>query len=152
MFEPDLDPKIEAVARRVMNAVGDLETARLRLERTELTELWSEPIPVTEGLLQRMADSSASSPELKAYAMRVAAGECRWCDIERLARPLPPEVPELKSLPAFEWKWNAVPPAPVAPPSLPPVQRPRAGREEVVGPSDWPDDFDEYPEGRTWPA
>ncbi|MFI5720982.1 hypothetical protein [Nocardia sp. NPDC051750] len=152
MFESDLDPKLEAVARRVLNAVGDLETARLRLERTELAELWSEPIPVTEGLLQRMADSPASSPELKAYAMRVAAGECRWCDIERLAMPLPPEVPELKALPAYEWNWGAAPPAPPPPPPppLPPVQRPRAGREQVVGPSDWPDDLDEYPEGKSW--
>ncbi|MGW0177808.1 hypothetical protein [Nocardia sp. NPDC003345] len=149
MFESDLDPQMEALARRVLNAVDDLETARLRLERTELADLWSEPIPVTESLLQRMADSPASSAELKAYAMRVAAGECLWCDIERLARPMPPEVPELKSLPAYEWIWGVTSPTP-PPPQPPPMQRPRPGRDEVVGPSDWPDDLDEYPEGRSW--
>lgn len=41
---------------------------------------------------------------------------------------------------------------PVAPPppTPPPMQRPRADRDEVVGPSDWPDDLDEYPEGKSW--
>ncbi|MFC3961842.1 hypothetical protein [Nocardia jiangsuensis] len=39
------------------------------------------------------------------------------------------------------WQWLAVPP----------VERKPARRSaDTVGPSDWPDDFDDYPTRRSW--
>ena len=146
MFDdPNLDQGVENMARRVLAAAERLETASLRVERTNFEDLWSEPVPVTEGLMGAVASMPNSSAELKSYAARVEAGECVWSDIERIARPVPPEVAELKNSPSYSWAWGA----PRVP--EPPVPRPVSKHEEnVVGPSDWPDDFDEYPTQRTW--
>ncbi|MFR9752276.1 hypothetical protein ACL02S_14740 [Nocardia sp. 004] len=150
MREPDLDPEIEAAARRVMDGVDDLRTARLRAERMDVAEILRQPTPVTAELMSDLAALPHASPELRAYAERVRTGECRWSEIELFARPLPPEAVELKASPNFLWEWHSQPPPP--PPSPPPApSSPRTKRaDNVVGPSDWPDDFDEYPGPKSW--
>jgi hypothetical protein len=147
MFDdPNLEPGVESMARRVLAAAERLETASLRVERTVLEDLWSDPVPVTEELMASVASVPNASPELRHYSARVEAGECRWQDIEQFARPVPPEVAELKNSPSYIWTWDAPASAPETP--MPP---PKSRRDDnVVGPSDWPDDFDEYPGQRTW--
>ncbi|MGY1896624.1 hypothetical protein ACW9HR_05505 [Nocardia gipuzkoensis] len=147
MREPDLDPEIEAAARRVMDGVDDLRTAHLRVERMNVAEILRRPTPVTEELMFDLAALPHASPELRAYAELVHNGECQWAEIEVLARPLPPEVADLKASPNFIWNWNPQPPP--TPPASPPSNRPRRAGN-VVGPSDWPDDFDEYPGQKSW--
>ena len=146
-IDPNLDPRIEAVFRKLMNAADDLETVRLRVERTDVAEILNQPSPVTDDLMSALAAAPNASSELAAYAARVTAGEVRWCDIEQLARPVPREVAELKASPNFIWQWTPQPPSP--PPSQP-VLRPTATKDNVVGPSDWPDDFDDYPTQKSW--
>lgn len=143
--DPNLDPAVEAAARRVLDSVDDLRTVRLRVERMDVSGILNEPTLVTEELLFELAALPYASPGLRAYAERVRAGECRWSEIELLAWPLPPEVVDLKSSPRFIWPWDpqANPPAP---PSSPPPPRDPG----VIGPSDWPDDFDEYPDQKSW--
>ncbi|MGV9675353.1 hypothetical protein ACWDSJ_08740 [Nocardia sp. NPDC003482] len=140
--EPNLDPTVESLMREVMSAVDDLRTARIRLDDLDVDALLREPTIVTEDFMAALADAEAASPALRAYAERVRAGECGWADIESLARPVPPEVAELKGSPRFVWVWEVK----AAPPEPP---RGRLG-EGVVGPSDWPDDFDEYPGDEPW--
>ncbi|PPJ40112.1 hypothetical protein C5E45_03310 [Nocardia nova] len=146
MREPDLDPAVEALVREVMDAVDDVRTARIRLENLDVSEILHEPTVVDEEFMSNLAAADIASPELRSYAERVRNGECHWRDIEFLARPVPPEVLELKTSPHFIWRWNPEPPPPPAPP---PTPRPRP-EETVVGPSDWPDDFDEYPTDTPW--
>jgi hypothetical protein len=105
--EPDLDPDIEQAFRRLMDRADDLETARLRAERLDVHALLSEPTLVTEEFMSDLARIPHASAELRAYAERVYSGECRWSEIETLARPLPTEVAELKDSPNFVWTWNA---------------------------------------------
>ncbi len=153
MREPNLDPAVEALVRGVMSAVDDLRTARIQLENLDVSALLHEVTEVTEEFMSNLAAAPGASPALRAYAERVRVGECRWCDIEQLARPVPPEVAELKNSPQFEWKWNPEPPPPPAPPppaTPPPPLRRTSPRDDVVGPSDWPDDFDDYPTGKSW--
>jgi len=148
MREPNLDPAVEALVREVMDAVDDLRTARIRLENLDVSELLHEQTVVDEEFMSNLAAADIASPELRAYAERVRNGECQWRDIELLARPVPPEIVELKNSPNFVWRWDPEPPPPPSPP-VPPTPRPRPG-ETVVGPSDWPDDFDEYPTDTPW--
>lgn len=147
MFDdPNLDPGVEAMACRVLTAAQRLETASLRVEHTVFEDLWNEPVPVSEELMASLAAMPNASPELRHYGARVEAGECRWPDIEQFARPVPPEVAELKNSPSYVWIWGPPGSAPETP-----MPRPIARRDDnVVGPSDWPDDFDEYPAQRTW--
>ncbi|WP_410872289.1 hypothetical protein [Nocardia sp. A7] len=154
MREPDLDAEVEAFARKVMDAADNLRTATIRLTSIDVDELFNSATEVTEEFISMVAGMDTASPALKAYADRVAAGECRWCDIETLARPVPPEVAEMKSLPQeFTWKWAPEPPQAPPPPTWPPTQtstgrfRPADG---AVGPSDWPDEFEDYPDDRPW--
>ncbi|WP_233434303.1 hypothetical protein [Nocardia yamanashiensis] len=141
MFDPNLDPGVERAARQVMDAAYELETIGMRVERTEPAELVNERTPVTDGLMCQLAAAEFASAGLRQYAARVERGECEWCDIERLARPVPPEVAYLKSAPSFRWIWDA----------LPPPDAPRIPKgEKSVGPSDWPDDFEYYPKGNSW--
>ncbi|WP_416563180.1 hypothetical protein [Nocardia testacea] len=156
MREPDIDPAVDAIARKVMDAVDNLRTATIRLAGIDIDELFDGPTEVTEEFISMVAAMDTASPALKTYAERVTAGECRWRDIETLADPVPPEVAEMKSSPQFTWTWTPEPPRVPAPPPTPtwpslptPARRPRTG-ETVVGPSDWPDDFDEYPSEQRW--
>ncbi|NKY29502.1 Histone-lysine N-methyltransferase [Nocardia gamkensis] len=153
MREPNLDATVEALVRDVMSAVDDLRTARIQLENLDVHALLHEVTEVTEEFMSNLAAAPGASAALQDYAERVREGEYRWCDIEQLARPVPPEVAELKNSPQFEWKWNPEPPSPTVPPpptTPPPPPRPTSPRDNVVGPSDWPDDFDEYPRGKSW--
>ncbi|MBF6086910.1 hypothetical protein IU438_07445 [Nocardia cyriacigeorgica] len=156
MREPDIDPAVEAIARKVMEAVDNLRTATIRLAALDVEQLFDGPTEVTEEFISIVAGMDTASPALKEYAERVANGECRWRDIETLANPVPPEVAEMKNSPQFTWMWTPEPPQTPTPPPTPtwpspqtPIRRPRAG-ETVVGPSDWPDDFDEYPGEQRW--
>jgi hypothetical protein len=139
-----------------MDAVDNLRTATIRLAGMDIDELFDAPTEVTEEFISMVAAMDTASPALKTYAERVAGGECRWRDIETLANPVPPEVAEMKNSPQFTWTWTPEPPQVPAPPPAPawpstqtPTRRPRTG-ETVVGPSDWPDDFDEYPGEQRW--
>ncbi|CAM4242294.1 hypothetical protein NONI108955_16355 [Nocardia ninae] len=154
--EPDLDPQVDAIARKVMDAVDNLRTATIRLSNIDVDELFDSPTEVSEEFIAMVAGMDTASPALKAYAERVSTGECRWRDIETLARPVPPEVAEMKNSPLFIWPWTpeppqqpTPPPAPMWPPTHGPTRRPRSG-ETVVGPSDWPDDFEDHPDERRW--
>ncbi|WP_051026792.1 hypothetical protein [Nocardia higoensis] len=141
--DPYLDPHVEAMARRVLSAVADLETVGLRVERTNLDELQAEPSLVTDELMRRLAAMPIASMELKAFAARVDRGECTWSEIETSARPVPPEVAELKTSPRYTWVWTT--------PTAPPAQSEyRIQQSGVVGPSDWPDDYEDYPTQRSW--
>ncbi|KAA8890504.1 hypothetical protein F3087_04300 [Nocardia colli] len=68
------------------NREPDLDTARIRLEHTDIEALLNEPAVVDEEFMSNLAATPIASPELQAYAARVANGECRWSDIEQLAR------------------------------------------------------------------
>jgi hypothetical protein len=151
MREPNLDPAVEALVRNVMNAVDDLRTARIRLENLDVSALLHEATEVTDEFMSNLAAAPGASSALQAYAARVREGECLWRDIELLARPVPPEVAELKNSPQFVWKWDPEPPPPPprSSPPPPPSPGPRS-RDAVVGPTDWPDDFDEFPTQRSW--
>ncbi|WP_459545144.1 hypothetical protein [Nocardia sp. X0981] len=140
----DVDPAVESAFRKLMGAVDNLRTARIRMDNFDMQAFLDEPTEVTEEFMRALATRPGVSPELADYWLRVQRGECQWSEIEIHARPLPPEVIELKSSSRFVWQWNVAPPAPENPP-----HRPRSD-PGTVGPSDWPDDFDEYPEGRSW--
>lgn len=142
--DPDVDPAVEAAYRKLLSAVDDLRTARIRMDEFDIQAFLDEPTEVTEEFMQALAIRPGASPELTNYWMRVQRGECQWSEIEIWARPLPPEVAEIKSSDRFIWNWSAAP----RPPEVPPLRpRPDPG---TVGPSDWPDDFDDYPDGRSW--
>lgn len=116
---------------------------RMRLDATDMQAFLDEPTEVTDEFMRAPATRPGVSPGLADYWLRVQRGECQWSEIEIHARPLPPEVVEMKSSSRFVWKWSAVPPEPER--SL----RPRSD-PGTVEPSDWPDDFDEYPGQRSW--
>lgn len=147
MREPNLDPDVEALVRNVMGAVDEVRTARIRLENVDVPAVLHEPTEVTQEFMSDLAASEVASPALRAYADRVRNGECFWWEIEVRARPVPPEVADLKNSPNFLWRWNPEPPPVENPP--PPRPSPIPGGE-VVGPSDWPDDLDEYPGTKSW--
>ncbi|MEV0945340.1 hypothetical protein [Rhodococcus sp. NPDC049939] len=138
MKERDLDPSVETAFRKLSDAADRLETVRIRTERTVIADLVNEPTPVTEGLMFELASMPNSSPELRAYAARVDSGECTWREIEQRARPVPPEVAELKDSPYFTWPWAPAP------------QPPEPKTVSSVGPTNWPDDYDEYPTPKSW--
>lgn len=67
---------------------------------------------VDDSLMYGIASLPGASPELRAFAVRVSAGECSWHDVETLARPVPPEIAELQRDPTLVW----FPPRPALPP------------------------------------
>ncbi|NLE80728.1 MAG: hypothetical protein GX610_14325 [Rhodococcus sp.] len=140
MKEADLDASVDAAFQKLSNAADRLATARIRTSRIDVNELINEPIEVDDGLMYNLASLPTASPELRAYCIRVYAGECQWCDVERLSVPVPSEVAELKASPHFMWRWESPAPAPEA----------RRTPSGSVGPTDWPDDHDEYPTPRSW--
>lgn len=148
----DVDPEVESAYRKLMNSVDDLRTARIRMENFDIQAYLDAPTEVTEEFMQMLAEAPGVSAELTGYSQRVQSGECRWSEIEHYLRPLPPEVTEIKASDRFIWKWSAAPPPPPPPPPQQPLPQPpnpertrRRALPEVVGPSDWPDDFDEHP-------
>lgn len=148
--EPDLDPAVEAAVAPVRDAIDDLRTARIQAENMDVHAILTDPTLVTEEFMSNLASLPQASPALQAYSLRVGDGECRWPEIESVARPIPPEVADLKTSPAFIWRWDPEPPA-TDPLSWPPTDGPttRPG-EKVASPTDWPDDFDDYPQQKSW--
>lgn len=140
MREPHLDASVDAAFQKLSNAADRLATARIRTDRIDVHELVNEPIEVDDGLMFNLAALPTASAELRAYCIRVYAGECQWCDIERLSVPVPPEVAELKASPNYAWRWDSPPPPP----------QPTRQVPGSVGPSDWPDDHDDYPTPKSW--
>ncbi|MEV0332086.1 hypothetical protein [Nocardia sp. NPDC050717] len=121
-YDPDLDPAVEAAARRVDRAIADLDTASLQVASIDVHAILSTPTVVTEEFMANLAAVPGMSAELYAYAERVRAGECRWSEIESCARPVPPEVVDLKASPQFVWNWSlhdsyAQPTSPLAGPA-----------------------------------
>ncbi|MBF6351505.1 hypothetical protein IU448_21185 [Nocardia flavorosea] len=163
MIDPNLDPEIETQLRSFLASSADLATATIQLENLSLDDI-VPPIRVDENYMSLLASAPSASASLQQYAAQVAAGYCTWPEIEyRLAAGLPPEVVELKSSPKYVWQWGVSEPdssAPTANPAgpasahtEPPAQRldrRRRAEPETVGPSDWPDEFDEYPTQRNW--
>ncbi|GEM30041.1 hypothetical protein NN3_10480 [Nocardia neocaledoniensis NBRC 108232] len=143
--EANLDSGVEALVREVMGAVDDLRTARIQLDNLDVDALMTEPTMVDAEFMSALAAADQASPALVAFAARVREGDCTWGEIEFTAGTVPPEVFELKNSPQFVWQWAS--PAPPEPPSVPRTKL----EPDAVGPSDWPDDFDEYPDGgRSW--
>lgn len=151
----DVDPQVESAYRKLMNSVDDLRTSCIRMENFDIQAYLDEPTEITEEFMQVLAAAPGTSSELADYGMRVQNGECRWSEIEYYLRPLPPEVSEIKASDRFIWNWSAEPPPPPTPPPPPQTPNPIRPRtratQDVVGPSDWPDDFDEHPSSqRGW--
>lgn len=163
MIDPNLDPEVEAQLRAFMASAADLSTATIQLDNLALDDI-VRPIQVDENYLTRIAAEPDASPQLRHYAAQVDGGYCTWAEIEsRLASNLPPEIVTLKSSPGYQWPWRVSEPEP--PESPPPISapaprpaepgrspaRPRRQEPETVGPSDWPDDFDDHPDSqRSW--
>lgn len=144
--DADADPAVASAFRSLMDAVDDLRTARMRMESFDIQAFLDEPTEVTEEFMRVLAGVPGASPDLVAYAARVANGECRWSEIERLLWPLPAEVAEVRTSDRFIWTWSE--PEPAAQTSEPPRAR---MDPKTVGPSDWPDDFDDHPDQqRNW--
>lgn len=139
--EPNADPAVEAALRDLMGAVEDLRTARIRMENFDMQAFLDEPTEVTDDFMWMLAQRPEASAELVAYAALVRDRGYRWSDIEKLAWPLPFEVHDLKTSDRFIWKWTAESPA-----THPDPRRDAPAGPNVVGPSDWPDDFEEYPD------
>ncbi|MGK8512789.1 hypothetical protein ACRS5S_33900 [Nocardia asiatica] len=169
MIDPDIDPEVETQLRAFMASATDLSTATIQLENVSLDDI-VRPIQVEENFMTWLASAPDASPQLRQYAAQVNAGYCTWPEIEKHLGPdLPPEVVALKSSPHYVWPWAASEPdppatmAPSAPPASPPPPRPdqptqspgrrRVREPDTVGPSDWPDDFDDHPSTqRSWLA
>ncbi|MEU7141375.1 hypothetical protein ABZ942_18110 [Nocardia sp. NPDC046473] len=143
--DPNVDPAVEAAYRGLMDAVDDLRTVRIRLDNFDLQAFLDEPTEIDEEFMRLLAARPGASPELVAFAIRVQNGECRWPDIEALARPWPPELAELRTSDRFIWKWT-----PETPVTQPDSHISARADPSVVGPSDWPDDFDDYPGRKSW--
>ncbi|WP_254303451.1 hypothetical protein [Rhodococcoides kyotonense] len=101
-----IDEPVAGIAyNRVLDAVGRLENARRHADSVDV----GAPRPrtaVTALLLDRLSRSPRASGELKRYAAHVAAGDTTWDRIEIDARPIPPEVSELRADPMVDWPAN----------------------------------------------
>lgn len=101
MTGPD-DPTLRLALRKMTDAFDRMAQTRAEIERTPLPFI-DEPRNVDSSLMFAITSLPDASPELRAYAGRVAAGECSWDEIETLSMPVPSEVGELKRDPALIW-------------------------------------------------
>lgn len=101
MTVPD-DPLLRLALQKMTDAFDRMAHTRAEIERTPVPS-FGEPRTIDSALMFDIALLPGASPELRAYALRVAAGECTWDEIETLARPVPPEVAELKRDPMLIW-------------------------------------------------
>ena len=101
MNAPD-DPILRRAVQKMTDAFDRMAQTRAEVERTPLSSI-DEPRNVDGALMFAIASLASASPELRAYAGRVAAGECSWDEIETLSRPVPPEIGELKRDTALIW-------------------------------------------------
>ncbi|MCD2108102.1 hypothetical protein O4214_25335 [Rhodococcus erythropolis] len=60
-----------------MKAAAAVDDAAIKLDRVTEGD-WDSRIDVTDHLLNFLAGRPEASAELRHYATRVAAGECRW--------------------------------------------------------------------------
>ena len=88
----DVPSHLDGPLDRIHRAVTDLDTAVIRAQRFAGA---NRCIQVDDAVMEQLAASSDASPALRQYASRVAAGQCRWSEIEAVAHPVPPEVAEL---------------------------------------------------------
>ncbi|MET4047306.1 hypothetical protein BJD99_08640 [Rhodococcus sp. 1163] len=101
MTEPD-DAVLRQALRKMSDALDRMAQTRAQVESTPLPS-FDQPRTVTGSMMYDIASLPGASAELRAYAARVGAGECRWDEIETLSRPVPPEVEELKRDPLSIW-------------------------------------------------
>lgn len=90
---------------KVLDALGRLETARHHADNTVIGGPRGRTV-VTEALLERLARSIGASTELQKFAASVASGNTSWDRVEVDARPVPPEVSELRADPMVDWPTN----------------------------------------------
>lgn len=108
----DIPPFLRSAYGRLRDAIDDAETARIRAAKFREGE-WDAQIDVTDAIMERTAQLDDASPSIRAYAARVAAGECHWHEIESRCHPIPPEVGFFKNSGIYRWYPNATPaPAP----------------------------------------
>ncbi|MGA9871558.1 MAG: hypothetical protein WBQ44_10510 [Rhodococcus sp. (in: high G+C Gram-positive bacteria)] len=101
MTGPD-DPTLRSAVQKMMNAFEHMAHTRASVERTPIPS-FDQPKAVDSSMMFAIASLPGASPELRAFASRVGAGECGWDEIETLSRPVPREVAELKSDPMVIW-------------------------------------------------
>lgn len=101
MMESD-DPVLRQALRKMTDIFDTMAETRARVQRTPLPS-FDQPRMVDSSMMYDIASLPGASAELKAYAERVGAGECRWNEIETLSVPVPPEVAELKRDPMLIW-------------------------------------------------
>ena len=114
----DMPPHLAAAYDRAMAACEDLETAVAHARGARHGD-WDTRTEVDDEFMEFLAASSLASDELRAYAARVAGGECRWAEIETLASPRPPELADLRDDTEFIWTFPEV--APTTPEPKPEV-------------------------------
>lgn len=159
MIEHNLDPEIEEAVASALSAAADLATARIQLDNLELGDILT-PLVVDAAFLQQLANAQDASREMQDCARQVSNGR-HWEEIEQWARPMPPELVAIRGSASFEWTFPPCAEQSVHMPDSPghgySASDPSTARSEsfrpspgVVGPSDWPDDEDEYPEEVNW--
>ncbi|MEV0687199.1 hypothetical protein AB0I35_25350 [Nocardia sp. NPDC050378] len=155
-MDPNLDPDVAAYLSVALSAVADLATASKQLENLTFDDIVT-PQTVDAAFLDAWAARSDSSPEFQRCAQLVATGAYKWEDVERWAVPFPPELAEMRNSPSYLWTFPKADSHPGTfeehgfSGSEPGFSRPiKGGRNDVVGPSDWSDDDDEYTEIRSW--
>ncbi|NLU82615.1 hypothetical protein [Rhodococcus sp. HNM0569] len=98
----DVPPFLQSSFDRIMGAADDLATARIQAAKQRSGD-WDMRTVIDDAFMDRLAESPVASDQLKAYAARVAAGECTWPQIDTKVTTLPPEIPELRDSPQFRW-------------------------------------------------
>lgn len=153
----DIPPAAEAAIRQFRSSLADLSTFT--------HELRNKPLPrpaefvVDEQYLTQLAALPGASRLLRTYADGVDRGDYSWRQVVEGRWQKPPEILQLleQGVP-FRLADPAVPSPAVADDPAPqwrpvPAATPAPGRRDpgVVGPSDWPDDLDDYPDGtKSW--
>ncbi|MDH6679820.1 hypothetical protein M2284_004044 [Rhodococcus sp. LBL1] len=109
----EIPPHLRVVYNRVMVSADSLATERMRAEKQRHGD-WDNRIEIDDAFMDELSAMPSASNELRAYAARVATGECRWDEIEWRAAVVPPEIAELRLSRQFVWFRNPTPrPAPV---------------------------------------
>ncbi len=116
--EGEVPPHLLGPYRRIIEAGENLETILHQAQAIRHGD-WDSRTEVDDEFMEFLAASSLASDELRAYAARVAGGECRWAEIETLASPRPPELADLRDDTEFIWTFPEV--APTTPEPKPEV-------------------------------
>ena len=101
MNEPD-DSALRQALSKATSVFDRMADTRARVGRTPLPS-FDQPRQVDSSMMYDIASLPGASAELKAYAQRVGAGECRWDDIESLSVPVPAEIAQLKADSMLIW-------------------------------------------------